>query len=230
MSEIAVVVPTRSRPKNISAIIDAWFRTGGFGVADLVFVIDQDDMQYEEYRHVLSGYPSALRLECPSWMPMVPKLNEAAVLLARTHPVVAFMGDDHLPRTENWANKLIKAHVLNQAGIVYGRDGIQDERLPTWWSMDSRIIRALNKMVPAPVQHMFCDNAIKILGLELGRLAYLDDVLIEHMHPLAGKAEMDAQYERVNRRQQYARDEAAFQSWVGPGLAEDARLCAGIWG
>lgn len=230
MTELVVLVPTRSRPHLVPRMVDAWFKTGAFGVAELHFVIDQDDMSFDQYRRMFDRYPSVNYGIRPEWQPMVPKLNYGAVLAAEHATNVAFMGDDHVPRTEMWAHKLIAAHLAHGPSIAYGRDGFQDKALPTWWSMSSSIIGKLGRMVPAPVQHLYCDNAVKMLGEEIERLVYLEDVLIEHMHPIAGKAKMDDQYVRVNRKQQYARDEAAFRGWMADGLDRDARLLASIWG
>jgi hypothetical protein len=230
VTELAVLVPTRSRPHNVLPIIEAWSETGAFGVADLIFIIDRDDPKIGEYVDVIGQYPQVQRMFAQEWEPLVPKLNRVAVRAAIDYSAVAFMGDDHVPRTEMWAHKLIEDHQVRGARIVYGRDGLQDMKLCTWWSMDSRIICALGKMVPADVQHMYCDNAVMLLGRKIGSLGYDGRILIEHMHPLADKAPSDEQYERVNRREQYERDEVAFRAWVSDGLARDATLLADIWG
>lgn len=230
MSELIVVVPTRSRPHLVPRMIDAWFKTGAFGTAELLFVVDRDDMAFDQYKRMFDRYPSVQHTVMPEWMPMVPKLNIAACQAAKEASVVAFMGDDHVPRTPMWASKLLAADVLNHGCISYGKDGFQDKRLPTWWGMSSKIVQRLGRMVPAPVQHLYCDNAIKMLGERTGSLVYLEDVLIEHMHPVAGKAEMDQQYQRINRKQQYTRDEAEFRRWVESGLEEHATLLSDLWG
>jgi hypothetical protein len=79
-------------------------------------------------------------------------------------------------------------------------------------------------MVPAPVQHLYCDNAVLTLGEAANMITFLPHILIEHMHPVAGKSEWDPGYERVNRRQQYDRDAAAYRMWVEDGLKRDATL------
>lgn len=234
---LAVIVPTRSRPQNVRPIADAWRKTGAYDAADLWWVTDGDDDRLPEYRRQFEwlrrwrGEQNHV-LQIPQWRPLVPKLNDAAHDLRRSYqyPVLAFMGDDHIPRTDGWADTLVSYHSRRPGFIYYGRDGLQDRRLPTWWSMDGRIVETLGRMVPAPVQHLYCDNAIKALGEKTGRLGYLPDVMIEHMHPVAGKGIMDAQYARVNRRQQYDRDSATFRAWVESGLDQDATLLAGIWG
>ena len=119
---------------------------------------------------------------------------------------------------------MIMDHHKNQNWIWYGKDGFQDQNKPTWWSMDAEIIRRLGRMVPAPVQHLYCDDAVKVLGEKAGCLGYDETIMIEHMHPIVGKGQMDEQYARVNRLQQYERDEALFRSWVADGLERDAKI------
>lgn len=207
--------------------------TGATGVADLYFILDADDMEYSRYHDEIRkfGWPNMVVL--PEWKPLVPKLNRVAPEFADQYKAIAFMGDDHLPRTPMWAHKLIEDHLGRTGGfpqIVYGQDGLQDAKLPTWWSMDSRIVKALGRMVPSDVQHLFCDNAVKELGLRSRTLFYDERILIEHMHPLAGKADADAQYVRVNRPQQYQTDSVAFNYWLAHGAEQDATLVRSIGG
>jgi hypothetical protein len=62
--------------------------------------------------------------------------------------------------------------------------------------------------------HLFFDNFVKQLGLDLECLRYLPDVIIEHLHPVAGKAEMDAGYERVNAPKWYEADLLTLQKYL----------------
>jgi len=226
MPELLVLVPTRSRPHNVEPIVKAWWETGAFGFADLLFVADADDMQIDGYSKLVGSQAGAMIQILPEWMPLVPKLNFTAVEIAQggQYRNIAFMGDDHIPRTRGWASNLIMDHHKNQNWIWYGRDGFQDQNKPTWWSMDAEIIRRLGRMVPAPVQHLYCDDAIKVLGEKAGCLGYDETIMVEHMHPIVGKGLMDEQYARVNRLQQYERDEALFRSWVADGLERDAKI------
>lgn len=220
-----MVVPTRSRPENIERVVEAWWATGGFDAADLYVVFDLDDMRVYDYDRMLKSMAEVRHRAIGTWKPLVPKLNDVAVELAAEYPIVAFAGDDHAPRSQRWAHMLVERHLTaRKPSIVYGRDGYFNERLPSWWSMDSRIIKALGRMVPAPVQHLFCDNAVMELGKRAGCLIYDERIELEHMHPLFGKGKMDAQYERVNRRQQYDRDGSAFRAWMRDGLGADATL------
>jgi hypothetical protein len=222
MPDLAVIVPTRGRPESLPRIVDAWSTTGGFDSADLILVADDDDPSvgaYEDAWHQAQFAGDMIR--AARWEPLVPKLNRAVGFFAHEYFALAFAGDDHLPRTPGWAKTMVDALREMGTGVVYGDDLLQRERLCTSWAMTSDIVRALGRMVPAPVEHMYCDNAVMDLARLAGCLRYLPDVVIEHMHPVVGKAPMDAGYERVNRPEQYRSDELAYGGWLRRGRAAD---------
>lgn len=228
MKELITIVPTRSRPHHVQRVVRAWEDTHAFDDgAELHFVVDMDDERYDEYEDLLADV-DLNRITWSSigrWKPLVPKLNDAAMRLL-TWPEITFAlgfaGDDHVPRTDHWVATYVAA-LRDGAGIVYGDDGYQHEKIPTEWAMRADIVGALERMVPAPVDHLYCDNAIRDLGEATGLLRYLPEVSIEHLNPYAdGKAPMDEQYARVNGAEQYRNDRPAYRQWRRNGLAEDA--------
>jgi hypothetical protein len=225
---LLVIVPTRSRPEAIARIVRAWDDTGAWQSATLSFLVDGDDPRCEEYEAEFEAIktPTLMSLHVlPHWQPLVPKLNDWASMVAwHSYRNLAFMGDDHIPRSPGWAADMVIALDVMGTGIVYPDDGYQHENLASCWAMTVDIVRALGRMVPAPVEHLYCDNSIMDLGRAIGRLKYLPEVLVEHMHPVAGKAEQDEQYERVNGRRQYATDRRLYKAWraAPSGLAADA--------
>jgi hypothetical protein len=127
-------------------------------------------------------------------------LNQLAVEAAAQEGVryIGFMGDDHLPRTASWDGTICEAlDELGSAGIVYGNDLFQGPNLPTAVFMHAEIVRTLGYMAPPCLRHMFLDNFWLELGRSAGTIRYLPDVIIEHMHPEAGKAPEDDNYGRV---------------------------------
>lgn len=223
MADLLVIVPTRGRPQAIPRVVEAWNATGGFDDADLAFVVDTDDPCLDEYGIAATdSTPPLARVSVADvWRPLVPKLNLAATGWAPQYFAVGFAGDDHLPRSVAWAKSMLDALRELGTGIVYGDDLLQGERLCTSWAMTSNIVTTLGRMVPAPVDHMACDNAVMDLGRLAGCLRYLPDVVIEHVHPLAGKTDWDAGYRRVNRPEQYRADELAYGRWIRQGRAAD---------
>lgn len=206
--DLIVIVPSRGRSDNAHALAEAFAETCQAG-AKLLFAIDDDDPQRRFYEDL----PAKM---CGPWEPMVPKLNKIAATLARGADApfaLGFMGDDHRPRTLGWDLIMLEALLELGSGVVYANDLLQGERLCTSWLMTSDIVRALGRMVPAPVEHMFCDNAVMNLAIAAKCLRYVPDVVIEHMHPLAGKSAWDPGYWRVNQPAQYQRDGATYQTY-----------------
>jgi hypothetical protein len=130
------------------------------------------------------------------------------------------MGDDHRPRTRGWDAAYLEAlHDLG-TGIVYGDDLLQGANLPTQCAMTSNIVQALGCMAPATLRHMYVDNAWRALGEAAGCLRYLPEVVVEHLHPVAGKAEWDDNYRRVNAPEMYGHDADAFGEYLRGQFAE----------
>lgn len=227
-ARMLIIVPTRSRPENVAKVVRAWEDTDAFRYADLCFAYDRDDPKYDAYRDALNVHHAlpVLQTAMTEWRPLVPKLNIVARWAAldkiakRSYFAIGFAGDDHLPRTPDWAPEYLLALKKLGTGVVSCPDGYRPDRLPTQWAMTADIVRALGRMVPAPVEHLYCDNAVWDLAEAAGCYAYLDDVLIEHMHPLAGKTKFDDQYRHVNRPDQYRQDGEAYEEWKRPGAVQ----------
>jgi hypothetical protein len=210
---MCVVVPSRGRPENAERLAQAFKDTGA--EADLYIVIDNDDPKWNEY----AKSENYKKLPADNKTGGCAKsLNTGAVLLLdiTKYPLYdyfVFMGDDHLPRTPGWDKAFIQALGTN-TGIVYGDDLLQGANLPTAYGMTRDLVNELRGMTFPGCVHLFFDNFVKQLGLDLEYLKYLPDVIIEHMHPVAGKAEMDAGYERVNQPKWYEKDLLTLQRYL----------------
>lgn len=196
IAKFLVIVPTRGRPGNVRRLIAGLAETGT-SVADFLFVVDDDDPETPEYLR-LADVTEGHRFAVIHRMRLGGTLNFISAQHTSEYGAIGFMGDDHLPRTRGWDKEVLDA--LNQPGprVVYGNDLLQGETLPTAVFMSSRIIRALGYMCPKGQLHLYHDNFWLELGRSLGGLVYLHDTVIEHIHPAAGKAEMDNGYLEAN--------------------------------
>lgn len=115
-------------------------------------------------------------------------------------------------------------------GIAYGNDLLQGERLPTAWVVSADLVRAVGWMMLPTCEHMYVDTAVLELGRAAGCIAYRSDVVVEHLHPAAGKAAWDDSYRASNTSTRYEADRAAFEAWKrdGDGLAADAAKVAAL--
>ena len=210
MTSLAVIVPSRGRPQNIKDLIYAMNQTKT--TADLWVVCDDDDPELAGYQAL--GIENLLIFD-RTQKGMARPLNLAVRSILQSHKYshFAFLGDDHRPRTMYW--DLDFTNVLDQGlGMVYGNDLFQGENLPTAIGMHGTIVRELNGMVPEGLFHLYLDNFWKQIGLDIGALTYLPETIIEHMHPLAGKAQVDQGYVDVNAPEIYDADKIVFDAYI----------------
>lgn len=219
-----MIVPSRGRPANVAALLDAWADTAT-GAADVLFAVDADDPCREDY--------AALRVP-ESWPPrlnnllwsvgerrrLVGTLNAAAAWYAQYYRCVGFLGDDHRPRTFGWDARFVEC-LSGGTGIVYGNDLLQGERMPTAVAMTSDIVMQLGYMVPPTLVHLCADLVWLDWGHALDRITYLSDLVIEHMHPAAGKSEMDDGYADANSSERATADADAYHAYRSGQFADD---------
>lgn len=215
---MAVLVPSRGRPENIARLLEAFEATAWTAyIFTLTICVDEDDPKLPEYQALT--LPFWAELAVGQRLRLGGTLNWYSLPAARYNEIVGFMGDDHVPRTDQWACRIEDA--MPDLGVVYGNDLIQGAALPTAVFMDSRIVRTLGWFVLPGMTHLFMDNLWKTLGEQLGTLRYLPDVIIEHVHPIAGKAEWDAGYREANDGAVWDRDEAIYREWVAFQMPAD---------
>jgi len=161
----------------------------------LFVIVDEDDPKQADYQYMLMGAPYWAHCITNSYYSKIgPILNAASRNSAKVCSHIAFMGDDHMPQTFHWDQFLVES-LGDRPGVAYGNDLLQGANLPTMCVISSDVIKALGYMCPPGLQHLYLDNFWLELGRALGNLHYLPDCIIEHIHPLAGKAEMDAGYD-----------------------------------
>jgi hypothetical protein len=219
--DLLVIIPTRGRPATIPEIMQAWDDTGA--TADVLFCVDKDDPELAAYKAQAKVYADDVRVRFVFWARkrLVGTLNQAAVKNADSYRFLAFLGDDHRPRpgAMPWDER-IRICLSGGPGIVYGNDLLQGEAMATAVAMTSDIVSTLGYMAPPAMVHLCVDLVWLDWGRGTGRITYLDDMVIEHLHPAAGKAELDAGYEEANSEQQVASDSAAYYDYRDNGGLE----------
>jgi hypothetical protein len=191
-----MLVPTRGRPQAARELVNAMGETASSGALRTRFLIDRDDPELPGYEALFPLSSRVVQFGVGPPQRIGPWLNSVAPPEAERHDFIGFMGDDHRPRTAGWDAALMQA-LAPRPGVAYGDDGHQGERLPTACVISSVLIRHLGYMCPPGLEHLYLDDFWKLLGTDVGSLHYLPEVRIEHLHPVAGKAPMDAGYQRT---------------------------------
>ncbi len=215
MAELTILVPSRGRPKNAVKMYEA-FRETCTADTKLLILVDSDDPTLSTYYSLLYGVGQVLVVE-PGRRGMVAALQRGFDSF-RDHIgfAVGFMGDDHLPRTHGWDTAYLETLRRLQTGFVYGNDLYQGEAIATQVAMTTDIPDALGYMCPPEFDHLCVDVVWQDWGKAIDRLVYLDKVVVEHMHYLAGKARIDEGYGAVNNPTVSGHDISAYNHYNSP--------------
>lgn len=225
--EMLLIVPSRGRPQNIKRLCEALLDTET-DHTELIVGIDMDDPTILEYEDLASEYGFILN-ESVERKRFAATVNSIALDKYQDYKYLAWMGDDHVPRTRWWdwhyKNALYEAGV----GIVYGNDLIMGKEIATELAFTSNIVGALGYAIPEGFIHLYVDNYFMELGRSIDKLVYLPDVIVQHMHPCAGQAEEDQTYKEANSPENWSNDKRRFREYVANELPIDAeklrKLC-----
>jgi hypothetical protein len=169
--------------------------------------LDEDDPALGEYRKI--NYPHW-------WLVHVGEpvgLGGVYKWVFETFPNLdyyGFLGDDLIPRTMHWDKKLIEAAGVGD--ISYGDDGNWGEKLATHPTIGGELVRQMGWLCYPGLQKLFIDTVWHTIGARLGRLHYLPDVKLEHMHYLFGKAEHDDTY--GDQAKDFAHDKDYYDKFI----------------
>lgn len=217
MYELLMMVPSRNRPASIERLRDAWAATTT-GNSKFIVLVDEDDAHLQQY---IALRETGVDVRVGPRLRIGGTLNAVAPELATTCFAIGFMGDDHVPRTVGWDERFIEALRTVPAGIVYGNDLYHGVNLPTAVAMTANIVTTLGYFSLPNGVHLFLDNFWLAIGKGLNSALYLDDVVLEHVHPNFGKAGWDDTYAEANASATWSADEATYNEYVATQLAVD---------
>ena len=204
MADLAVLVPSRGRPKNVARLIEACAKTCRADTL-LHFGFDDDDDALAANLTAADGMLATVRprMSLGHWTNYLSALHEDS-------PWQASIGDDMVPLTDGWDERLCEA--AGPAGMAYPNDRRRSD-IPEAIVISTSLIRALGWFCEPSLSHWFVDAVWRDIGSAAGCLRYLPDVVVEHRHPnVPGSgARHDATYGEAAAG--YSRDLAAWQKW-----------------
>lgn len=226
--KIAVVMPTRGRPKQAFAAWESFKRTKANHSTSVHWVLDAMDSSLDAYLKLAGEHEISTALAEGN---MVERTNFAALALSGMADVIGWAADDQRARAQGWDDAVLDAVVVDGWGFVQTNDLHYGSDKAANIFIRSDIVRALGYFAPPTLSHLYVDDAWKTLGELSGALVYLEDVHIEHMHPVYGKGAWDQNYKIYNDPQQYTRDYEAYTEWLGDPIREDVekvRACLSL--
>lgn len=215
MRDLLIVLPSRGRPQNMRRLLKAMEQTCR-AETDLAVGLDAGDPQRLHYPE---GPEYVVRNDLERMV--IRWINALAMPRLDGYRAVGHFGDDCVPRTAGWDAEMLRS--LEKTPLAFGND-LADDRPPgalcTHLFMRSETVRAMGYFAPPCIQHMWADLAWMAWG-EAAGITYRDDVVIEHMHFLPGKAEQDVSYHLS--RGLLNIDRLRLHEYVKTGLPADIR-------
>jgi hypothetical protein len=155
----------------------------------------------------------------------IPAINSVQVELLRKYEVVGIVADDCRMRTAGWDATVLR-WLRPRPGLIYGRDGIQNERTATHPFISTSILLALGFITPPEIHNFYADNYL-MAGRAHNALIYDPDLFLEHMHYSVGKSPHDLTYARADHY--YAHDAPAWNQYCQSKLAQDVERIRGVF-
>lgn len=189
---ISLVVPSRRRPDRYKEMVESALDTAN-GHLQFITRLDEDDESYKSYPHYGPQIIARRGVLSDAW-------NDGARLADGDYIMMA--ADDLIFRTGGWDTLVEKAFqtLPDGIGLVHVNDGFQNERIATHPIITRQWYQTVTYLCPPYFTADYNDVWLHEVADAIGRRLYLPDVLVEHMHPDAGKSDFDIVYQEQRAR------------------------------
>jgi hypothetical protein len=210
-------LPSRGRPDNIKRFIVAYKDTAA--TTPIILWLDEDDA--ENYADI----------ELPeNWIKLVmPRFGGTGIMTNKFYDLYpnekwyGLLGDDVLPKTQNWDVKLVAAAGLD--GLAYGNDLISGEKHAAHPVVGCALVKKLGWLALPGCQRIYIDDALMYAAKLEGKCTYLPEVILEHLHFSVEKSKFDAVYKKEHNDS----DKKIFDTWVASYKKPVTFVCVN-WG
>ncbi len=225
---ISLVLPTRGRVALAQRMLQSVRTTARRPEAiQVVLYLDADDAA----SHALSCEGLVLdRIIGPGGR--MGAITQASYAACRGDYIM-LVNDDVIFRTPGWDARVREtfARFADGVGLAWGNDLFQGPVLPSHPILSRAACEVMGGVCPADYDRDSIDKHIFDIFRRLGerghaRAVYLPDVVVEHLHPEAGKGKVDETYRRRNP----SLDEFVYLAWAEEREALAAALAAKIEG
>lgn len=196
-SEIAVIVPVLRRPHRIVDLLNSFYLSGHTGRANIYFVADDDD---EEELAELRRVNANMIINNSLWRTFAVKCNLG--YRETDEPWLLFIGDDvefhHGWLDAAFANDdgsaFISTNDMFNRGVLAGLHATHPIIRRDWLDEHGASWDGPGTVCHTGYRHWYVDNEWTAVARAANQFRYAPECVIEHLHPLAGKAPTDDVY------------------------------------
>lgn len=201
MKKISLLCPTRQRPEHALRLALSIVRTANKPQrVEILFYIDLDDCARDKYVNLFRTCEYDLRslLCCNLFIGERIGVFRAWNELARNSQgdIIIMAADDQIYNDIGWDSRLDQEvqKYPDEIFCMWFNDGYWQEKLCTFPIVSRKWCLTLGYFVSGLFERLYDDLWIMDLGMRVGRLHYIPDILTEHLHWAYGKGEYDATY------------------------------------
>ena len=194
--DFSLLLATRGRPEQVERLFQSIIETADNPEkVEVILYIDDDDTGSHHLTHPIIGVTRMI----------LPKSTmggmHRACCEAAKGKYILLLGDDNVFRSAGWDREVTAEFEKFPDGIamVYGNDMIQGRNMCTAPFLTRLSCEMMGGICPAEYTGEFVDTHIldqfsKLRYWGYDRIVYRDDIVIEHLHHVVGKAAFDETY------------------------------------
>ena len=222
--KISILTPTRNRPNNCERFIRSVYNTCWVrGDVELLFYVDSDDPALDIYLELQAlCHTEFVGLHDVKFVVGEPMSVSKSwnILAEKCVGDIMIMGNDDLVyKTQGWDDVLEKRLIeLNDPYyLTWFNDGINSDRHCAFPVISREWYETLGYFSPGVFNFGYNDTWVYDIAKRVGKLNYMNDILVEHLHFSVGKSNMDDTYAR-NRTQEkgnlYRKDKEIYEQTI----------------
>lgn len=196
---ISLLVVTRKRPKLLKRMFDSAIITAKYpDLIEMSVYIDNDDQETLEYLKTLNDN---VQIIVGNGTTMFSDMWNKAYEVA-TADILMGCSDDIVFRSKDWDEKVMNIfnEYKDKIVLAYPDDLYQRENLAAIMFLHRRWVETIGYFLPPYFSCDYADTWVNDIARTLNRRVFMPDVIIEHMHFVAKKGELDSTHkERMDR-------------------------------
>lgn len=203
--KITYSFPSRSRPDKFFAALDNIRAMSASDNYEIIAKLDMDDLTTDnhEVKTRLKSYPEVT----VKWGISDNKIHAVNRDLEDMTGEILCCHSDDMVFIKKGFDDIIRREI-EPGGYLHFPDGYANERLCTYSIMHVDYYKRFGYIYHPAYKSLWCDNEQMEVAKKLYRYRFVNENILEHVHPSAGKAAKDAQYELTEKF--YSIDKTTF--------------------
>lgn len=219
MATFLINFATRSRPEKFFNCLDNLRHTSSKKNYFVLAKCDMDDdsMNNDSVRDRLKYYPE-VQVEWGISENKVHAINRDIEKSLNTWKILMNHSDDMWMAKDGW-DEIIESDMNkffpDLGGVLHYNDGNHyGNKLMTYSIMGKKYFDRFGYVYYPGYANVYCDNEAMEVAKKLNKYVYIPDAILNHNHPMWGKAEWDDQYKKTEEPIGYKKDREIYTSRV----------------